>query len=94
MQHSGVRAKTDWLGIRIVCPIGATCLPADSCFSEQPLQKSNSSCWSSIKQTSLTSHQNVTCSRHEKNSELALNNNHSLTAYSTCSVLMGTYNSI
>jgi hypothetical protein len=23
-----------WLGIRIMCPSGATCLPADCCFSE------------------------------------------------------------
>ena len=27
-QHSGERAKTDWLGMRM-CPSGATCLPAD-----------------------------------------------------------------
>jgi hypothetical protein len=25
--------KTDWLGIRIMCPSGATCLPTDCCFS-------------------------------------------------------------
>jgi len=30
----GERAKTGWLGIRIMCPSGATCLPADCCFSE------------------------------------------------------------
>jgi hypothetical protein len=30
-QHEGERAKT---GIRIMCPSGATCLPADCCFSE------------------------------------------------------------
>jgi hypothetical protein len=32
-QHTGERAKTGWLGIRIMCPSGATCLPADCCFS-------------------------------------------------------------
>ena len=26
-----------WLGIRIMCPSGATCLPADFCFSELAL---------------------------------------------------------
>jgi hypothetical protein len=38
-QHSGERAKTDWLGIRIMCPSGTTCLPADCCFSELALLK-------------------------------------------------------
>jgi hypothetical protein len=33
----GERAKTDWLGIRIMCPSEATCLPTDCCFSELPL---------------------------------------------------------
>ena len=28
-QHEGERVKTCWLGIRIMCPSGATCLPAD-----------------------------------------------------------------
>jgi hypothetical protein len=32
-QHKGVRAKTSWLGFRIMCPCGATCLSADCCFS-------------------------------------------------------------
>jgi hypothetical protein len=27
-------AKTGWLRICIMCPSGATCLPADCCFSE------------------------------------------------------------
>ena len=31
------RAKTGWPGIRIMCPSGATCLPADYCFSELAL---------------------------------------------------------
>jgi hypothetical protein len=26
--------KTGWFGIRIMCPSGATCLPADCCFGE------------------------------------------------------------
>ena len=33
-QKKGVRAKTGWLGIRIICLSGATCLSADCCFSE------------------------------------------------------------
>ena len=33
MQHQGERAKTGWLGIRLMCPSGATCLPTDCCFS-------------------------------------------------------------
>ena len=31
-QHSGDRAKTGWLGIRIMCESGAKCLAADCCF--------------------------------------------------------------
>jgi hypothetical protein len=38
-QHYGERAKTGWLGIRIMCPNGATCFPADCCFSELALLK-------------------------------------------------------
>ena len=34
MQHSGVRAKTGWLKIRIMCPSGAICLPEKSCFNK------------------------------------------------------------
>ena len=34
MKHSAERAKTGWLGIGIMCPSGATCLPTDCCFSE------------------------------------------------------------
>ena len=36
-QHEGERAKTGWLGIRIMCPNGATCLPANCWFSELAL---------------------------------------------------------
>ena len=34
MQYQGVRAKTGWLKIMIMCPSGVTCLPADCYFSE------------------------------------------------------------
>jgi hypothetical protein len=37
MQHSGEIAKTGWLGIRIMCPSGMTCLSVDCCFSELAL---------------------------------------------------------
>jgi hypothetical protein len=36
-QHYGERAKTGSLRIRIMCPNGATCFPADCCFSELAL---------------------------------------------------------
>ena len=39
--HWWVRAETYWLGIRIKCPRGATCLDADCCVSELALQKAN-----------------------------------------------------
>ena len=34
-KHAALRRKSKeqgWLGIRIMCPSGATCLPADCCF--------------------------------------------------------------
>ena len=31
------RAMTGWLGIGVMCPSGATSLPADCCFSELAL---------------------------------------------------------
>ena len=34
-KHTALR--TGWLGIRIMCPSGATCLPEDCCFSELAL---------------------------------------------------------
>ena len=37
MQHSGERGKIGWLGIRIMCPSGATCLSAHTFFSELAL---------------------------------------------------------
>ena len=50
------RAKTGWLGIRIKCPSGATCLSADCCFNELALKKSKSACWSRTKGTSSSPH--------------------------------------
>ena len=47
-------------GIRIMCPSGATCLPADCCFSELTLKKSNPACWSRTKWTSSSSHWKLT----------------------------------
>ena len=32
------RANTGWLGIRLMCSSGATCLPEDCCFSEITLK--------------------------------------------------------
>jgi hypothetical protein len=37
MQHYEERTKTGWLGIRIMYPIGTTCLSMDCSFSELPL---------------------------------------------------------
>ena len=39
-----------------MCPSGATCLPADCCFSELTIYKSYSACWSWTKRTSSSSH--------------------------------------
>jgi hypothetical protein len=36
-KHTAESAKTAWLGNRIMCPSGATCLPTDCCFSELAL---------------------------------------------------------
>ena len=38
-KHAALRrkSKTGWLGIRRMCPSGATCLSADCCFSELAL---------------------------------------------------------
>ena len=75
-QHQVERAKTSWLGIRIMWPSGATCLPADCCFNELVLYKSSLACWSSTKRTSPSYHWKLTWSRHDrarKIAELALN---------------------
>ena len=55
-QHSGERTKTGWLGIRIMCPNGATCLPVDCSLSELVLYKSNPACSSRAKRTSSSFH--------------------------------------
>ena len=63
-----------------MCPNGATCLPADCCFSELALYKSISACWHSAKQISSSSHCKIAWSRHDiAEKMLALNNNNSLT---------------
>ena len=36
-QHYGERAKTGWLGMKIMCLSGATYLSTDCCFSELAL---------------------------------------------------------
>ena len=64
-QHSGVRAKTSWLGIGIICPSGATYLSVNCCFNELALYKYNSACWSSTKWISSSSHWKLTCFRHD-----------------------------
>jgi hypothetical protein len=38
-QYYGFKTKTCWFGIKIMCPSGTTCLPADCCFSELALSK-------------------------------------------------------
>ncbi len=35
--HYEERAKTGWLGIRVMCPSGTTCLSAECCFRELAL---------------------------------------------------------
>ena len=69
-QHSGKRATTGWLGIRIMFPSEATYLAADWCLSELALQKSNSACWSRTRRTSSSSHWKFTCSRHDMTEKL------------------------
>ena len=36
-KHTEERGKTGWIGIRIMCQSGETCLPADCCFNELAL---------------------------------------------------------
>ena len=42
-KHAALRekSKTVWLGIRLMCPSGTTCLSADCCFNGLALYKSN-----------------------------------------------------
>ena len=81
-----LRCKSGWIGIRILCPSGATCIPINCCFNKLVLsQFYNQACWSGKKRTPSSpssSHWNVTCSRHDIAEILlclALYNNHSLT---------------
>jgi hypothetical protein len=37
-QQYRVRTNTGWLGIWVMCPSGATCLPMDCCFGEPALK--------------------------------------------------------
>ena len=64
-----LRCKSGWIGIRIFCSSGATCLPINCCFNKLALLKFyNQACWSGTKRTpSLPSsyHRNVTCFRHD-----------------------------
>jgi hypothetical protein len=55
-KYAALMSKTGWLGIRIMCLSGATCLPVDCCFSSTSTLKSISACWSSTKQTSSSFH--------------------------------------
>ena len=64
-KRPALRRNTSWLGIRIMCLSGATCLAMDCCFSELALQKSNKACWSSTKRILSSSHLKLTCSRHD-----------------------------
>jgi len=47
-----------------MCPSGATCLTTDGCFGELARKFTYS------KRTSLSSHQNATCSRHDADEKL------------------------
>ena len=40
-QYYGKGTKTGWLGIRIMCLVGATSLSADCCFGKVALYKSH-----------------------------------------------------
>ena len=75
-KHATLRRKSKYWLARNQINVCATCLPADSCFSELELYKSNSACWSSTRRTSSSSsHWKLTCSRHDiakKIVELAL----------------------
>jgi hypothetical protein len=63
---------TGWLGIRIICPSGATCLPADYCFSELALQKSNSVGEGYLRKIPVE--RKLDCSRNRYFSQITLSN--------------------
>ena len=61
----GVRAKTGWLGIKIMCPSAVTYLPVD-CFSELALIKIQPSVLVMYKvPVDVIISLNVTCSHHD-----------------------------
>jgi hypothetical protein len=55
-KNAPLRRQAGWLGIRIMCPSGATYLTAGCCFNELALATSNSECRSSTKRISSSSH--------------------------------------
>ena len=57
-KHAALRrnSKDCLAGNQNICTSEATFLPADCCFSQLELIKSNSACWSSTKRTSSPSH--------------------------------------
>ena len=82
-KHAALRkiAKIGQLGIRIMCPNGATWLPADWCFSALAPSKSNSGGWSGTKRTSSSFQSKINLFSpwySYKIVDLSLNNNHSL----------------
>jgi hypothetical protein len=55
-QRYGVRTKTDWLGNKIECSSGVTCLPVETIVSGS-LHYKGPTCWYSTRRTSsLSSH--------------------------------------
>ena len=79
VRNATLRCKSKYgvLGIKIMFPSGALCLPKDCSFSDLALQKSISACWSSTKWTS--SHQTCSLISPWYGWKLGLNNYHSLT---------------
>ena len=51
--NPGIRTKTGWIRVRIMCPRETTCLSVDCCFNELAIQKSNSACFLNTKQTPI-----------------------------------------
>ena len=85
VQHYGVKAKTGWHGIRIVCLSGAKRLTADCCFSE-PALYNPTGCVGQYKADFIiiSLKNNLFSSWHSwKKAELVLSNNHSLTLQCT-----------
>jgi hypothetical protein len=51
--NPGIRTKTGWIRVRIMCPRETTCLSVGCCFNELAIQKSNSACFLNTKQTPI-----------------------------------------